>query len=198
MTISMAKKEIFQIKIFLKRSKPKIWRRILVPSDMKLFDLHKVLQTTMGWTNSHLHQFIKDGVYYTEKMADDDFWDDAMSVDYKKMKVSSLLDYVKDKMMYEYDFGDGWEHEILLEKVLPFDKNLLLPVCLDGRMNCPPEDCGGTWGYENMLEILNQPEHPEYKDTKEWLSEDFDPGHFSIDEVNQGLSSVDYGVFSWR
>lgn len=183
----MVKKEIYQLKVTLKHSKPAIWRRILVSSDMKLSDFHYVLQTTMGWTNFHLHQFIKDGSYYSDRMADDDFWHDSINVDYKKLKVSSLLQHEKDKMIYEYDFGDGWEHEILLEKVLPFDKARVLPVCVAGKMHCPPEDCGGVWGFEEMIEILKQPKHPEYNNYMEWLEDDFDPASFSIDEVNEGL-----------
>ena len=182
----MAKKEIYQLKVSLKNSKPKIWRRILVASDTELSDLHNILQITMGWTDSHLHQFIKDKKYYAEKMVEDDFWDDDNNIDYKKLTVSSLLKREKDKMIYEYDFGDGWEHEILLEKIPPFDEAQSLPVCIGGKMSCPPEDCGGVWGYAEMLEILKDPEHPEYQNYLDWMGmEHLDPTEFSIDEVNE-------------
>lgn len=189
----MTEKVIYQIQISLKGSKPKIWRRVLIPSDMKLSGLHKVIQTTMGWTNSHLHQFVKDRTFYTEKMKDDDTWDDMDFVDYKKMKVADLFMFEKDRMVYEYDFGDSWEHDIRLEKILPFEKDQKLPVCIKGNMNCPPEDCGGVWGYMEMLEILSQPDHAEYKDYKEWLGEEFDPGYFNLDEINHMLSKRNYG-----
>ncbi len=92
---------------------------------------------------------------------------------------------VKSKLKYEYDFGDGWLHELLLEKVLPFNENTTLPVCLDGKMACPPEDCGGVWGYGNMLEILKNPSHEEYEETLEWVGEEFDPEDFDLAETNE-------------
>lgn len=125
-------------------------------------------------------------------MEEDDFWDDDINIDYRKITVSSLLKEEKDKMIYEYDFGDSWEHEILLEKILPFDKAQSLPVCLNGEMRCPPEDCGGIWGYEGMLEILKDPDHPEYQNYRDWLGEeDFDPMEFNIADVNEMLGNVE-------
>ncbi len=183
----MKTKATYQIKIDLKDSKPKIWRRVLIPSDMKLSDFHEVIQITMGWTNSHLHQFIKDRVYYTVKMKDDDLWDEMENVDYKRMKVSDLLKFEKEKIMYEYDYGDSWNHDIILEKILPFDKEQELPVCIKGKMNCPPEDCGGIWGYMQMLEILSRPDHKEYKDYLAWLGGEFDPEYFDLDDINEML-----------
>ncbi len=168
-----------------------------MPSNMLLSDLHKVIQTTMGWTNSHLHQFIKDRTFYAEKSEDDDFWDEMDNVDYKKIKVSDLLKAEKDKMVYEYDFGDGWEHDVILEKILPMDKNTTLPICLTGKNSCPPEDCGGVWGYAEMLEVLKNPKHEEYESIVEWLGEEFDPTYFDKNEVNEMLQSKNYGVFEY-
>ena len=185
--------KIYQIQIALKRFKPKIWRRLLIPSDLLLSDFHKVIQTSMGWTNSHLHQFIKNRTFYTVKMQDDDLWDEMDNVDYKEMKISDLLKKEKDKIVYEYDFGDGWEHDIILEKILPPDNNTKHPICLTGKMNCPPEDCGGIWGYSDMLEILKDPDHEEYESYIEWLGEEFDPTYFDKDEVNELLREKDYG-----
>lgn len=185
--------KIYQIQIALKGFKPKIWRRILIQPDLLLADFHKVIQTTMGWTNSHLHQFIKGRTFYTVKMQDDDLWDEMDNVDYKKMKISDLLKKEKDKIVYEYDFGDSWEHDIVLEKILPFDKNTKYPICLSGENNCPPEDCGGVWGYADMLEILKDPNHEEYESYIEWLGGKFDPKYFDKDEVNKLLREKDYG-----
>jgi len=185
--------KIYQIQITLKGFRPKIWRRLLIPSDLLLSDFHKVIQTSMGWTNSHLHQFIKNRTFYTVKMQDDDFWDEMDNVDYKNMKVSDLLKKEKDKIVYEYDFGDGWEHDIILEKILPSDSNAKYPTCLNGKMNCPMEDCGGVWGYSDMLEILKNPDHEEYENYIEWLGEKFDPEYFNKDEVNELLRQEDYG-----
>jgi len=185
--------KIYQIQIALKRFKPKIWRRLLIPSDLLLSDFHKVIQTSMGWTNSHLHQFIKNRTFYTVKMQDDDLWDEMDNVDYKEIKISDLLKKEKDKIVYEYDFGDGWEHDIILEKILPPDNDTKHPICLTGKMNCPPEDCGGIWGYSDMLEILKDPDHEEYESYIEWLGEEFDPKYFDKDEVNELLREKDYG-----
>jgi len=182
----MAKK-VYQIQIALKRSKPKIWRRLLVSSDLLLSDFHEIIQISMGWTNSHLHQFIKNNTFYTRRFEDDDFWEEMDNVDYRKMKISDLLKKEKEKIIYEYDFGDGWEHNIILEKILPFDDKLKYPVCLAGKMNCPPEDCGGIWGYSDMLEILKQPDHEEYENYHEWLGGDFDPAYFDETKVNESL-----------
>ena len=180
-------KKIFQIQIALKGFKPKIWRRILIPSDLLLSDFHMIIQITMGWTNSHLHQFIKNRTFYTQRLPEDDLWDERDNVDYKKMKISDLLKKDKDKIVYEYDFGDSWEHNIILEKILPIDNNLKYPICLTGKMNCPPEDCGGVWGYSDMLEVFKDPEHEEYESYIEWLGEEFDPEFFDNNEINKSF-----------
>jgi len=189
------KNQIYQIQIALKDFKPKIWRRLLIPADTLLSDLHKIIQTSMGWTNSHLHQFIKDRTYYTVKVKDDDTWDEMDNVDYKRMKISDLLMTEKQKIKYEYDFGDGWEHDLILEKILVRDEKIKYPICIAGKMSCPPEDCGGSWGYADMLEILKNPAHPEYKEFVDWLDEDFDPEYFEKEEVNESLKEKNFGCF---
>jgi hypothetical protein len=112
------------------------------------------------------------------------------NIDYKKIKISDLLKKEKDKIVYEYDFGDGWEHDVLLEKILPGDEKLKFPVCLEGKMACPPEDCGGVWGYSDLLEILKQPKHEEYDSYIEWLGGEFDPEHFDKEAVNRILKRL--------
>lgn len=190
-------KSIYQVKISLVESNPSIWRRLLVPSDMLLCDFHKVIQTAMGWTNSHLHQFIQDNTFYTVRMPGDNFWDEMDNVDYKGMMISDLLTIEKDAVMYEYDFGDGWVHNISLEKISQSEANSKYPVCLDGAMNCPPEDCGGIWGYAQMLEVLENPDDGEYKSYIEWLGGEFDPENFDAGEVNKLLARKDYGCFEF-
>jgi hypothetical protein len=185
--------KIYQIQISLNGFKPKIWRRLLIPSDLLLADFHKIIQTSMGWTNSHLHQFIKNQTFYTERMPGDDTWEEMNNVDYEKIKISDLLKKEKEKIVYEYDFGDGWEHDVLLEKILPVDEKLKYPVCLAGKMNCPPEDCGGVWGYSELLEILKHPKHEEYDSYIEWLGGEFDPERFDKEAVNEMLMTEYYG-----
>ncbi len=182
--------QVYQIKVTIEESKPAIWRRVLVSSEELLYDLHYVIQAVIGWEDSHLHQFIKDRKYYTEKQEDDDQWDDETCVDYGDLTIGDLLKNESDKMRYEYDFGDGWMHEILLEKILPAEENGVYPICNGGEQACPPEDCGGIPGYYQLLEILKKKDHPEYAETAEWLGEDFDPTSFSIEEANEVLREV--------
>ncbi len=191
--------KILQVQIALKGFKPKIWRKILIPSDLLLVDIHKIIQTTMGWTNSHLHQFIKDRTFYSIKYKDDFTCNEMNNIDYKKKKIrlSDLLKTEKDKIIYEYDFGDGWEHEIILEKILPVDNKVKYPICMSGKMHCPPEDCGGIWGYSDLLEILKQPDHEEYESSIEWLGDDFDPEYFDKDEVNDLLKEKNFGCLEF-
>ena len=189
------KKQIYQIQVALKDFKPKIWRRVLIPSETLLPDLHKIIQTAMGWTNSHLHQFIIDGTYYTEKTKDNYLWDELDNVDYKKIKISDFLTTEKQKIKYEYDFGDGWEHDVILEKILEPDPKMKYPVCIAGKISCPPEDCGGAWGYADMLEILKNPEHPEFQEFIDWLGDEFDPEEFDKDAVNEMLMAKNFGCF---
>lgn len=189
--------KLYQIKIQLAEITPAIWRRIVIPSDMLLSDLHKVIQTTMGWTNSHLHQFEKDDTFYLPRMKDDYSWDDMNNVDYKRRKVSGLLKRENDEIIYEYDFGDSWRHIVLLEKITDNTRGRKTPVCLDGERNCPPEDCGGPWGYEHLLEVIKDPSNEEYEDMIEWVGEAFDPESFSLTDVNARLKRKDFGLYSF-
>jgi len=178
--------QIYQIKITLKDSKPAIWRRVLVPATIALDILHDVIQCAMGWEDGHLHQFIKDRQFYSPPDPDG-----CLDVnDSRKTKLSDLMVKIKGKIEYEYDFGDSWRHEIVLEKILPFDENTKYPVCIEGKMNCPPEDCGGVWGYADLLQILKNPEDEQYEDMLDWLGGEFDPEEFDIEETNKYLANI--------
>ncbi|MCX7097232.1 MAG: plasmid pRiA4b ORF-3 family protein [Methylococcales bacterium] len=176
-------KAIYQIKISLKGAKPPIWRRVLVPSTMKLNTFHGVVQTAMGWENYHLHQFEFRQTYYG--VPDEEFEMENES----KYKLSQLLTHEKESMNYIYDFGDNWQHKILLEKILPFDDCVTLPLCIKGNRACPPEDCGGIWGYVELLETLADPKHPQHEEMLEWLGDEFDPEAFDLAEINYQLIS---------
>jgi len=173
---------IYQLKITLQGISPPIWRRVQVRQDITLDDLHEVIQMVMGWTCSHLHQFIIEGIDYGELSPDGD--DFGMEIeDESCFRLGDLVEE-KGKFLYEYDFGDGWCHAIVVEKTLPPESKVFYPVCIKGKRSCPPGDCGGPWGYENFLEILADPKHEEHDDTKEWVGDYFDSEKFDLDEIN--------------
>lgn len=149
--------EIHQLKITLRYIQPPVWRRVEVPKDITLAKLHRILQVAMGWYDSHLHQFIVGKNYYGEPSLDE--FSELDLKDERKVRLGQVLSKPKQRMVYEYDFGDGWEHDIVLGKVLPPDSNTRYPVCLEGAQACPPEDCGGVGGYENFLDAIRDPDH---------------------------------------
>jgi len=180
---------LYQLKITLKRSDPPIWRRVVVRSDMPLRRFHGVIQRVMGWTDSHLHQFIAGNTYYgtpdPEMMG---FGRQILSE--KRYTVADLALAAKRSFVYEYDFGDGWEHKIVVEKILPPDPEFQHPICLAGANACPPEDCGGIGGYYELIEILADPRNPEHESMKEWLGYDLDPARFNIEIANGVLNRL--------
>jgi len=177
---------IYQLKITLRESKPPIWRRIQVRSDTTLAKLHDIFQIVMGWTNSHLHQFIIHGVEYG--MSDTDY--DMDIKDEKRVKLGKLIFAEKEKFIYEYDFGDRWKHKILVEKIFPVEKGVRYPICLKGKRACPPEDCGGIWGYSEFIEAIEDVNHPEHDDMLEWIGGEFDSEEFDVDNINSGLKYI--------
>ncbi len=177
---------IYQLKVTLIDSKPPIWRRIQVPGDITLHKLHLIIQEAMGWTDSHLHQFIIGGMYYGEPTPDNDF----EMADESRVKLNKVIKNEKAKFRYEYDFGDNWQHQLLLEKILLPESGVHYPRCVTGKRNCPPEDCGGIWGYADLLEALKNPDHPEHKDMLEWIGGEFDPEAFGLEEINRALERI--------
>jgi Plasmid pRiA4b ORF-3-like protein len=135
---------ICQVKITLKHSSPPIWRRILVAGDTSLSKLHRILQIVMGWMDGHLHQFTIHGRDYGVPDREFDFGQRTLNE--KSAKLLDVIHGEKDRFLYEYDFGDGWTHDILVEKTIPREAGKRYPLCLAGKRACPPEDCGGVWG----------------------------------------------------
>jgi Plasmid pRiA4b ORF-3-like protein len=183
---------VFQLKITLKNIRPPIWRRVLVPADMPLDELHGVIQVAMGWVDGHLHAFSVDQGMAERVFSRPEFELDSEFEDERRFTVGQVLPQAGTKMLYEYDFGDGWDHDLLLEKILPHDPKVDLPLCLKGKRACPPEDCGGPWGYADLLEVLADPKHERHADLREWLGRDHDPEAFNIDEVNQVFRQGDH------
>lgn len=206
--------QIHELKIVIKNSKPPIWRTVAVPSDIRLYDLHKVIQAAFGWENYHLHQFIlnkkkpkptnvelaelirsENWEEFASRMTNQRFFSLPMFEledieDERKIRLSDLVPMPKQKLEYEYDFGDSWKHIIEVKKVEPPAGGVTYPICLDGKLACPPEDCGGVWGYYDILEAVKDPRHPQHEDLKEWLGKDFDPDYFDLARTNAILAKV--------
>ena len=176
---------VYQIKVALERSKPPIWRRLLVPGDFTLGDLHNIIQTAFGWWDYHLHQFIIGEVYFGVPYPG---YDDYLNMnDERKMRLHQITEREGFKFRYEYDFGDGWLHQVLVEKILPPEPGQDYPLCIKGRRACPPEDVGGIWGYYYFLEAIGDPEHEEHDEYLEWAGDEFDPAAFDLEEANDAL-----------
>lgn len=180
---------LYQLKVTLEGIRPPIWRRFRVRSDVNLARLHEVLQTVMGWTDSHLHQFRVGGRTYGVPDPDDlDFG--APVLDERRAHLSALAPDERDRFAYDYDFGDDWKHTVVVEKILPPDPDLPTPWCLKGKRACPPEDCGGPWGYQEMLETLADPAAPGREDALEWLGGEWDAEEFDPELVNALLMEL--------
>lgn len=179
--------KVYQIKVVLQYSKPPIWRRLLINPKITLFDLHKIIQLAMGWTNSHLHQFRIDNEYYSIPHKDD--WQPV--IDERKIRVAKIAPEEGKKFVYEYDFGDSWGHNIIVEKILLVEPDIQYPKCIKGKRACPPEDIGGVWGFEGFLEVMKDPKHEEYDSYVDWWGGQFDPEAFDLEEINQVLKEID-------
>jgi len=182
---------LYRLRISLNGAQPAIWREFVVPWDISLVNFHVVIQTVMGWTNSHLHLFRKNGVEYTFRYQSDNYWDEEDYVDYSGMKIADLITECGDSVTYLYDYGDSWKHTIELLEVIKNTKvrmGTFFLQCLAGERRCPAEDSGGVHGYHEMLKILKNPAHSEYRDTVTWLGDDFDPNNFNLLEVNNTLA----------
>lgn len=180
--------QLAQLKVTLRGARPPIWRRCLVPTDATLAELHRVLQIAMGWLDGHLHQFRRGSTYYG--VPDPEF--PPGREDERRVRVSQVLRSPKDKMIYEYDFGDGWEHEVVLEKLGQSETGQRYPRVIAGKRACPPEDCGGVGGYDHLLEVLANPKHPEHGELMEWCGGEIDPDFFDLEDTNEAMA-IEFG-----
>ncbi|MEY2333087.1 plasmid pRiA4b ORF-3 family protein [Acidithiobacillus ferrianus] len=181
---------LYTLHVELQNIAPPIWRRIVIDGNRTLADLHEVLQIAMGWTNSHLHQYVFPDAFYSDSDFDLDEIDRPLK-DESKAEIVKVLK-AGDQCFYEYDFGDDWEHRITVEKVeTPTVIPLRWATVTDGARACPPEDVGGSWGYEQMLEILrNKPASMEAQEYRDWLGDIFDPEYFDLEETNSLLQEM--------
>jgi len=175
--------KILQLKIRLNGIRPPIWRRFLVEDSITFEELHEIIQNVMGWENYHMYEFKLYGLRISEPDEELGF----EVVNSKEVKLSEFLKAEKQMFYYIYDFGDRWEHTITVEKILEKDNSKKYPVCIAGKRACPPEDCGGVYGYEEFLEAIKDPKHEEHESMLEWIGGEFDPEEFNLEEVNKLL-----------
>lgn len=182
--MSKSRTPIYQIKVTLRHVVPPIWRRIEAPGDIKLGKLHRVLQAAMGWYDAHLHVFRVGHATYG--VPDPDALFDMGMENERNVRLDKVA-VGGNTLIYEYDFGDGWEHTLKVEKIAPADPAAHYPRCTAGSRACPPEDCGGPPGYEHLLQALRDPKHEGHEEMREWTGGEFDPEEFDLGKVNQGL-----------
>jgi pRiA4b ORF-3-like protein len=194
-TIKTNAKTLLQFKVILQDTHPPIWRRIQV-KDCTLDKLHEYIQTAMGWTNSHLHKFEIGGLEFADPMLMEEDFEEFGYRDSTTTKLSDILpkDDKRFNFRYEYDFGDGWEHEILFEGLIQAAPGFRYPICVEGSRACPPEDVGGTGGYEEFLEAIANPSHEEHDEMLKW-SGPFDPDAFDAGEATKRMKK---GLPNWR
>lgn len=178
-------KQIYQLHISLDNIRPPIWRRLLVPSNVRLSELSEIILTAMGWMGYHLHQFIINGVYY----GNPEYNDMGKTKNETRVALREIARMVGYKFKYEYDFGDGWMHTIKVEKILPAEVGVQYPVCIKGKRACPPKDVGGPWGYAEFLETIQDPESDRAAEMLEWVGGEFDPEEFELAVINILLRS---------
>ena len=183
---------VFQLEITLQDTKPPIWRRVLVDGSSTLDHVHEVIQAAFGWWNCHLHEFelgrrrygVPDPAEHWAEPPEDE-----------RLTRLDAIANEGSTFRYTYDFGDGWEHRVVVEKVLPPSIDTPAPACVDGRRACPPEDCGGTWSYRELLGILADPNHPEHGERTDWLGRRFDPEAFDLGEFADNLRNGRLAAF---
>jgi hypothetical protein len=180
---------ILQVRVTLmETAAPVVWRRLLVPAGIGLDRLHRVVQAAMGWQDCHMHSFSAGATTYGRPDLG------LASRDERSVTVGEVATVEGGRLGYTYDFGDGWEHEIVVEAATVAEPGVRYPACAGGEGACPPEDCGGAWGYRRLREALADPSHDEHEGMLKWLglekATDFDPARFDPGEANRALAAA--------
>jgi hypothetical protein len=179
---------VYRVLVTLQRIEPAIWRRLVLPSELRLGKLHRVLHCVFDWEGYHLHQFVVGDTLYG---VPDPEWGNALPmIDERSVPLSRVLTQVGDTMVYEYDVGDSWRHDVVLEQILPSDPERASLVCLAGARARPPEDVGGVWGYADFLQAISDLEHAEHKELLTWVGGVFDPEGCDVSMTNRQLQRV--------
>lgn len=177
---------VYQIKVTLSGSRPPIWRRLSVSGEITLDRLHAILQILLGWKDRHLHLFASGRTVYRLPVPDLGF----PSHDERRVTLAEVLPHEKERLRYEYDFRDGWELVLAVEKILPPGTETAGPLCLDGKRSGPPEESGGIVGYERLLAGRQKPSRRGSAESSDRLEEGFDPEAFDLEEVNRQLARL--------
>ncbi|MEP7109567.1 MAG: plasmid pRiA4b ORF-3 family protein [Ferruginibacter sp.] len=191
-------REIIQLTVSLQHSNPLIWRSILVNKETSFFELHHIIQIAMGWKNYHLFEFNLDGYRVGMIEENEDGCSSNQLFDATKTLLTDILSLEKDSFLYNYDFGDGWLHEIELEQLLEKEDKVNYPTCIFGQLNCPPEDCGGIYGFHTMLKILQDTKHPENIEMRNWVGKKYDPEIFEPSKINKQLKQLKKYISRWN
>jgi hypothetical protein len=181
----MSPKTIARLKITLDDVKPTVLRRIEVPFDIRLDRLHLTLQAAIGWTNSHLYEIRAGDVGWG--MTDPDWGDGPL--DARKARLVDALEDAKT-LRYLYDFGDGWEHTIKIERLIDAEPGLIYPRLIEAIGRCPPEDVGGPWGYPEFLDAIHDPKHERHAELSEWIGDDFDPNFVDAEGLAEDVAAL--------
>jgi hypothetical protein len=175
--------DIVKLKVTLTGMRPPVWRRLLLPAAMTLRDLHDAIQASMGWEDAHLHDFDVAGEHYGDPTTTDDVVNEA------RLTLAEIRRAGIERFTYTYDFGDDWEHRIVVEGAVPRVEGQRYPACVAGKRACPPEDCGGPYGYAHFLAARADPSHPDHQEMSGWVDEDFDPDWFSVAEADASVAA---------
>ncbi|MEW6238825.1 MAG: plasmid pRiA4b ORF-3 family protein [Candidatus Omnitrophota bacterium] len=187
--------KIYRLNITLQYSNPPIWRSFEVPYRITLSRLHRIIQIVMGWEDDHLWDFVVGKTFYSDSPSYSDLSffglpNKIKIVDSSMTMLCAVLKRVGNKIVYIYDMGDNWKHDIVLEEKFPPETGVSYPRCIAGERACPPEDCGGIGGYYSMMECLSDPQNSEYEFYKEWLGDEYDPAHFDLEKINMTLKKL--------
>jgi hypothetical protein len=186
-TVTAAKssigKTIVALKVTLRDIKPPIWRRLLVPATMTLVDLHEAIQAAMGWYGCHLHGFDIAGRQYGDPQILEDVADET------GLTLNGVLRSGVVRFTYTYDFGDNWQHQVLIERTQPALDTDQYPACVAGKRHCPPEDCGGPWNYADLLAAMTDPAYAGHASQRAWIPEDFDPEEFDVADADMDVAT---------
>lgn len=189
----MSAPTVARLKIALDDVSPPILRRVEVPFDIRLDRLHLTIQAAMGWTNSHLYEIRAGDVGFSTPDPDADWTDDFL--DARKARLDDVLEDIgTKKIKYLYDFGDGWEHSIMIERLADREPGVLYPRLIEVRGRCPPEDCGGPFGYAELLDAIADPKHERHAELTEWIGDEFDP---AADDAEALIAEVAALAKSW-